>query len=300
MIENDLRAMLNEAGLGRVADRLMRLAAPTIRIYLQRMNEEDIPAGASKMGGRPDLPDGVPWPVWHEPMAFIAQINLAAAGPYDIEAALPRHGLLSFFYETDGEPGYSQRVALYKGASSSDDSEVSRSWRILYHDDEPGTFVRREVPTRLNEQARYAPCAVRFALEYTLPDVDGPELQPLTLTEDERHTLIGLDDLINRGKDWDEDGHHLLGFPYNMGGPTLVECDEQARRDPGRWAKAQPEERINIEREVTARWRLLLQVTGSDATKMDWAGGGVLHYCIPHESLRRRDFSNVWLNMQFL
>jgi uncharacterized protein YwqG len=62
--------------------------------------------------------------------------------------------------------------------------------------------------------------------------------------------------------------------------------------DPARWDQ--------ITREATRRWRLLLQVGSSDEAAMDWAGGGLLHFCIEREALRAWDSSRVWLNMQFL
>jgi hypothetical protein len=33
---------------------------------------------------------------------------------------------------------------------------------------------------------------------------------------------------------------------------------------------------------------------------MDWAGGGVLHWCIERAALRARDFSRMQVDMQFL
>src|SRR6478672_6942116 len=107
MTEAEARSLLMAHGLDRRVDDLMALAEPTVRIAIARVDEDALPIGASRLGGRPDLPPGVPWPAWHEPMAFIAQVNLADVAPHDIAGALPDRGLLSFFYETDGEPLYS-------------------------------------------------------------------------------------------------------------------------------------------------------------------------------------------------
>src|SRR5258708_1402184 len=128
MTEEPLRALLTTEGLGRVVDQLIELAAPTVRIYIQRAHEGDIPIAASKMGGQPDLPAGGEWPSWHESMAFIAQFNLADVAPFDREGALPAHGLLSFFYETNGEPLYAERWGLPEDAPYLEDYgvEISR------------------------------------------------------------------------------------------------------------------------------------------------------------------------------
>ncbi len=61
--------------------------------------------GASKLGGRPHAEPGFAWPtaknVWHggavEPLALIAQLNLAEMAPHDPHGVLPASGLVSFF-----------------------------------------------------------------------------------------------------------------------------------------------------------------------------------------------------------
>ena len=300
MTEEELRALLQERGLARVADALLELAAPTVRVNIHAADEQTIPVGASKIGGRPDLPVDVDWPSFHEPMAFIAQFNLAAVAPYDRVGALPRHGLLSFFYETNGEPLYAERWGLPEDAPYDEEYRSNpASWRALYHEGNPATFIRRDIPSALNEFVRFSPCAARFAAEVTLPDVDGPEIWPLQLGNDERSVLIHIDGDVNHGT-WEVGGHHLLGYPYNMEEPTLVRCDTEARGVPDEWPHADPERRREIERAAAHRWRLLLQLPSSGDTAMDWAGGGVLHFCIEREALRRRDFARVWVNMQFL
>ena len=301
MTEEELSFLLHERGLARVADDLLKLTAPTVRVYIRQVDEASLPAGASKIGGRPDLPAGVPWPSWHEPMAFIAQFDLAAVAPYDREDALPASGLLSFFYETDGEPLYAAMWGLPEDTGPHEyvNVDVSPSWRVLYHEDDPATFVRRDIPAGLNDAVRFPACAVHFAAEVTLPDVDGPEVRPLRLSEAERGALIELEAEVNHGT-WEDGGYHLLGYPFNLGGFPLVECDVAARRVPSGWVEATPERRRRIEDEATRRWRLLLQVSSSEAAAMDWARGGVLYYCIEREALRVRDFSRVWLILSFL
>lgn len=233
MTEGEIRALLHQRGLARVAEALLALAAPTIRIYIRRADEEAIPLGASKIGGRPDLPPGATWPSWHEPMAFIAQFNLAAVAPYDREGALPSRGLLSFFYETDGEPLYSARLGRPSDADLDTYPTIdsTMSWCVPYQPQDPTTFVRQAIPSTLNKRVRFPACSARFATELSLPDAGSPEVEPLELTEDEQRALGDLQDDVNRGN-WQDGGHRLLGYPYNLGGPTLVECDTAARGVP--------------------------------------------------------------------
>ena len=72
--------------------------------------QEKLPVGASKFYGTPDLPADFDWPYYkgtdfegvtkNRPLAFLAQINLGEAAPYDRTGLLPKTGVLSFFYET--------------------------------------------------------------------------------------------------------------------------------------------------------------------------------------------------------
>src|SRR5262249_8470183 len=151
-------------------------------------NDENIEIGASKMGGCPDLPADINWPSWHEPMAFIGQFNLAAVSPYDREALLPSQGLLSFFYETDGEPGYSAKLDMGPGAFSKEASEAIRrfwyekrssGWKVLFYDGRLEVLRRRSVDKRLNEKSLFTPCSVSFVSIMTLPYANGPEIWEL-------------------------------------------------------------------------------------------------------------------------
>jgi hypothetical protein len=325
---DELRTLLTENGLARIVDALADLAVPTVGISIRGVDDGSILIGVSKVGGCPDLPPGVEWPAWHEPMAFIGQFNLVEVAPSERTGLLPTQGLLSFFYETDGEPLYSAGWGLPEGTDPHGFPKIDPSlgWRVLYHDADPAGFVRHPVPAMLNKWARFHSCAVRFTEDVTLPDADELTVRQLQLTQTERNTLIGLAFLINRTSGplayrrhetrWretyfdplpsfpgEEGGWHLLGYPYNLDGPTLVAVDLEARGagdDESRATFRTFERSYEVLAEVQKRWRLLLQVDSSGHAGMDWAGGGVLHVCVEHEALRRRDFSRVWLNLQLI
>ncbi len=302
MTSDELGRRLREQDLGRVAEPLLAVAAPTIGLAIEAVKEAKIPVGGSKIGGRPDLPVGVDWPSWHEPMAFLGQINLAEVAPLDVEGALPASGLLSFFYETDGEPLYSSGLEEEAGGEpeGSPGYDPSKGWRILYHEADPATFARRRTPAKLNEAARFPACAARFASGVSLPDIAGPEVWSLRLTAKERSALIELDPEINRHPG-EEPGYRLLGHPYSLAYSTLVTCAAESGRPPGDHRGVPPGPKWRkILRDVNAHWRLLFQVDSSEQAVMDWGGSGLLHYAIEREALRDRDFSRAWLNLQFL
>lgn len=68
-------------------------------------------AGGSRFGGQPDIPPDFIWPTFtgtnakgaeqNHPLAFLAQFNCEELADFDTEGLLPKHGILSFFYEPD-------------------------------------------------------------------------------------------------------------------------------------------------------------------------------------------------------
>ncbi len=324
MNRRELRDILLQHGLARVADALLDLSLPAVGILIHRVEESIIPIGSSKVGGCPDLPAGVDWPAWHEPMAFIGQFNLAEVAPNEQSDVLPRHGLLSFFYETNGEPLYSAGWGLPEDTTPDQYPEIdeSLSWRVLYFDADPATFIRRGVPDTLNQLGRFHPCAVRYTRDVTLPDADGPETLPLDLSREERAALLSLASLVNRssgtstyerfsdGMFWplplstgEEQGGHLLGYPYNLNGSALATAERKSQHiayEQFRDVYEHPERHLEYLREIHRKWCLLLQIESAEQAGMDWAGGGILHVCIEREALAQRDFSRVWLDLDFV
>lgn len=76
------------------------LAAFTKRINLKlvpRTTREEVAIGHSKFGGYPDLPSASDHP--GENLTFLAQFRLSDFAAYESVAALPKQGLLSFFYQ---------------------------------------------------------------------------------------------------------------------------------------------------------------------------------------------------------
>ncbi len=65
-------------------------------------------------------------------------------------------------------------------------------------------------------------------------------------------------------------------------------------------ALAAQRRRAALDQAAEAEWRLLLQVYSNDEAEMDWAGGGVIHFGIERAALAARDFSRVWVSLQFL
>ena len=292
MKEAELLALLATPGLGRYSSALRALAAPSTRIYIEQADDSSLLPGASKMGGRPDLPPNIDWPAWHIPLAFIAQFNLSEVAPFDTEHALPSNGLLSVFAETAGEPLLSEELEFDADFLSVDrpDFDDTLGWRVLYLTGDPVTFSRRDFPPHVPMQL--PACAASFATELTLPEFEDPEFPDLNPSPAEWKLLVDVlnDPLnsVNRGR-FEDGGHHLLGYACNLGSSGRAIA---AARTDGRPGAADPE--------AIRRWRLLLQLDSSIVAHMDWAGGGMLQWLIESDRLQARDFSRVQATLLFL
>jgi uncharacterized protein YwqG len=112
---------------------LLSILRPALAIILSPT--KNVPVGASKLGGRPDLPAGVPWPTYDDDedraLPFILQIDLASvAYLHDLEALLPKKGMLFFFSDTAPD-------------------EIADA-RVVYSDKKP---ARRDFPEDLVDRA---------------------------------------------------------------------------------------------------------------------------------------------------
>jgi uncharacterized protein (TIGR02996 family) len=95
----------------------LRLARPALRMVQVEADDEDLPVGASKIGGLPDLPADFAWPpggdchaIYNDDTGgtdrlagFMAQVNLAEIAQTQAAQVLPKSGLLSFFCFQDIE-----------------------------------------------------------------------------------------------------------------------------------------------------------------------------------------------------
>lgn len=267
------------AGLARIQKDIEHLAQAAIQLSRRATDDTQLPVGASKLGGAPDLPAGAVWPIWQgASMSFVAQIQLGDVRPFDAENRLPANGLLLFFYDA--------RQQAY-GADPADRG----GWQV-------GMIARGQQlqraapPADLAVNSRFTPCALAFARVTTLPQRPEVLLPKLDWTSAERQlyddfvaTLLAADPAAPR--------HQLLGHPDTLQDDMHLQCALAANgvadiNDPraAALAKTAPE------------WQLLLQIDSDDAAGMRWGNTGMLYYWIDQAALRRAALDNVWLVLQ--
>lgn len=220
-VRTELGRRLWAAGLGRVADELVALGRECVRLVPTR--DARHPPATSFVGGEPDLPDDVDWPVCRgRPQHFLAQIDLAEVHAALPVSPLPAAGRLLFFRHAE-RSSWSEHQVYGADAAS-----------ILYV--EPGrnagrrpspsgrSFLRQ--PLELRRELTY-PSGFAEVVEMAADDaglfhtVDGGELDEL---------LHHVDSLAGAGGA--PPGHRVLGHasglqydPVGPGCSLLLQLD---------------------------------------------------------------------------
>src|SRR5262249_17469459 len=87
---------LRDTVLAQKTDRILAAGRPAISFRHPRAPERSLPVGASKSGGRPDMPATAEWPKDNGvPFTFLHQFNLAELRASPVARELPAAGLLS-------------------------------------------------------------------------------------------------------------------------------------------------------------------------------------------------------------
>lgn len=322
--------ILRDPELVRVAGQLEQMKRLSIRIDATPTDEAGLPVGTSKLGGVPDLPPGVAWPLSkldaptpspgfsaaHPELAvlppdgvialpFVAQLRLRDLAGLDGAQLLPPSGMLYFFYndvafwsDTGPDNGVHDNIAGDSFGVYSFGTPAN--WRVLYWDGSEAELTRTSAPSQLPPETNYGACSLRFTTEWTLPKVEtcfiaayGSAEGKLVLTPDEWAVYAGLryEARANRTI------HHLLGYSDDMQ-PGAMELSYSWVRasffpELAPWAELGARERQH----EFEQGRLLLQIDG-ERNGMQWGRDGRLFFFIREADLDARDFSKVWATTQ--
>ena len=265
----------------------------------ERVEDAELPIGASRLGGRPDLPPAVEWPRWNgftaedlvtargmrlpqgqkpAALSFLAQLNLAEIP--DGTGLLPDRGWLCFFYDAGQQPwGFDPRD---RGCA-----------RVVYFDGDVAALQRRDVPANAAADALHA-TKITAELTATLP---------------RWHFQLGLEldkaaqdvywDLAERHIAGAEPHHRLLGWPKQVQGEMELECQLVTNGfycgGPDSYKK-EDAERLKA---GASDWIMLLQLdTDESGPGWMWGDAGCLYFWIRKQELAERNFENVWAILQ--
>lgn len=284
-----LDVALRSTALAPIAAQVRSLYAPSIALTPLRQRK-DLALGCSKFGGLPDLPAAVDWPRWrHQPMAFIAQFDLAEVHAVAPDIGLPASGLLSCFLALDPETS----LPGFRGEANADNAGARVLWtaaesaltRMIEPEDLPAPY--RDLPRPV--------CKLKLSRAGAmLPGLGHTALQLQDLHAAQAQAYAELVELINGDLDdprhW---GSRLGGHPALLRNDDLhlsAEC--LARGGEACEGRHFTREDPEFQR-ASLRWRQLLQLAEGNEG-WTWGNAGLLHWMVRAQDWSRAEFATAW------
>jgi uncharacterized protein YwqG/predicted DNA-binding protein (MmcQ/YjbR family) len=252
---------------------IRKLARHAILLRTKKSSEAKIPTGATKVGGRPDLPAKAEWPAYRDdkPLAFLAQINLAGVAKRGSPIkGLPAAGLLSVFSvwgwmkSDDFDPQVPQDGT---GAN-----QEENGWTVVLHTPARIRLERRKPPRGVNSCKAAAAEATPIL---SLPNHRAePPLAALNWSDDE----------YERFDEMQSDFRSIqLGHWFRGGTDSWHQLGGYAR-----FQQCFPEE-------VLEKGLAMFLQVGTDAnTGMHWGDGGELTFYADARALAKGRFERLW------
>jgi uncharacterized protein YwqG len=246
---------------------MKRLARPTLLLTPSKA------PGFSKLGGEPELPEGIGWPVSEgRTSAFLVQLDLAEVRAAGGPEWLPETGAL-YAFNDDERYGFRDHV------------------QVLFSSD-PASRGLTPAPSDLAAKHRFGERRVDFLRLISVPSLDWLSVDPreVDLSDDD------LDELADapNAPFGDELQHRIGGYPSEIqNGSMALACERLAR---GLDSDTDDEPTPAIER-ASKEWRLLLQIDSDPALKMNFGDGGRLYVFIKERHARAGVFSktvSIW------
>lgn len=254
--------------------------------------EGELPLGASRLGGQPDLPADFEWPAHEgEPLGFLGQFNLRDLGALPCAAALPAEGQLAFFYDWTREPwGF--------------DPKDRTAARVVYVPG--GPLVRHLLPAGLADFDYPSP--VTFEPLFTIPRLDAQAFDWQALGVDgDSIDWYELDEALRELRPA-RPQHQLLGHPYRVQNPMETECQFASSGlycgDETGYAKGAADAALVA---GIGDWMLLYQCDSDDTEYDDpnglgighmWGDCGLLYFWVRRQDVAQRDFARTWTILQ--
>ncbi len=284
-----------EAYLGEIMLHAMELGRTEVE------DGEELSLGASKVGGQPHMPAGFVWPrfeaadcegeVAERPLAFVAQIDLAAAAKFDVDHRLPESGFLYFFYDVISQPwGF--------------EPEDSGGAKVYYYDVSADALSVVEFPEDMADEAKIPLSRIDFRVMDELPGYE--EFCDLTDTArfGDGFDWDSYDETVERlieMQDCEPDEVcKLLGYADLVQGSILYECAKYAEisdvRTGKKWQDMSAEEKAAFHEEER-KWVLLAQF-GTLSDEIMFGDCGCIYFYIRREDLAARRFDRTHMSLQ--
>lgn len=238
-----------------------------------------------------DVSSDFNWPVFEEkdcdgvvktvPLTFLAQFNCEELVPYDTEHLMPDHGLLSFFYDTDGQPwGF-------------DPDDVGGA-RVFWFED---ISVLREAdyPADMKEDIKLPAFHMEIEQKNSFPDWE--DFSEIYSCDEEEFELLQMETEAE-----EQEKTKLLGWPDIIQDSMAVECELIAKGYylGGSWENIPKTVWQQAKATALDKWYLLFQLDTMEESDFSMMFGdcGRIYFYIPREDLLERRFERVWAILQ--
>ncbi len=223
--------------------------------------------------------------MWNDaPLAFIAQFDLATLPSLASSLALPKEGMLYFFYNQEQSTwGF--------------DPKDLGSWRVIYsplpYTEE--THISAVPPNGLDDDYIYVETAMVPRLISSSPTVESFDIPYKDLPDE----AFDLEESLRSESVPNGPRHQIGGYAAPVQGDGM-QLEAQLASNGlycGDGSGYQDARARELEAGA-ADWQLLLQVDSDDDVDIMWGDSGMLYFWIRKQDLLLKDFSKVWMVLQ--
>ena len=262
--EADVGAAARAAGFAHIADRAAAAARPTVLVGRRLLRRAPRALGSSRLGGNPDLPAGMPWPLCgRRRQTFLGQFRLSELPPEASELGL-HGGVLLLFTEV-----------RFRSRSATGHGQWAGRCTTLVHAPEGSLLARTRAP-RGAAVMRLRPAALRYSARPDIPDV---AMDYATLAAPLGDVLL-IDTEVDRWWDLRESLHRRVGLLSHR----LLGYVDTPNRGGSCWRRTEW---------PVGAWRHLLTIGLDFGVGFEVADGGRLQVEIAPEDLAAGRFDRV-------
>lgn len=239
--------------------------------------------GFSKIGGVPNLPVELSWPMWNDkPQSFLCQINLSEIPEEQLQHGLPNQGTLFFFNNQEQETwGF--------------DPKDKGSWAVLFHPSDAGDHPLSEPPKTLKKEFIYKEKTISFQTIETYPSYEQDAINKLNFNDRQFDEYDDLRQSVFKNSP----AHQMFGFVSPVQGDLMdLECQLASNGiylGDGKGYSSPEGKKLEAGKND---WILLFQLDTDDDAEMMWGDSGMLYYWIRKQDIRDKNFDNCWMILQ--
>jgi uncharacterized protein YwqG len=190
---------------------ILNAAKQSIKIIKNKVQEEQISLGSSKLGGLPDMPQDWEFPKYKNGYhSFLGQFNLKEMKPYDEENILPSIGILYLFYDVVEQPwGFEEDEGCFK---------------VLYFDGDEKELRRKGYPKETEDYFPLPVFKATFVNRLTLPEYP----KGIEFSDEEEENYYDMRQELIQPSDEEgnyEPAHYILGYPFSIQNDVFDEFD---------------------------------------------------------------------------